>query len=103
MFSSAERPTALVFSSFHSVTITMMTELKKLGLSIPEDISLIGFDNLGWTTCTDPAVTVLDQPLFDIGHRAVTNLLNQINGSIFMRQEILPVKMIERDSVATCK
>ncbi|MGO2082734.1 LacI family DNA-binding transcriptional regulator [Vagococcus sp.] len=70
------------------------------GLSIPEDLSIFGFDNLEITAYLSPPLTTVAQPAFDIGYTAAEFLLHAIK----FPQEAIPNKMFEtqfilRDSV----
>ncbi|MGY3766754.1 LacI family DNA-binding transcriptional regulator [Vagococcus vulneris] len=49
------------------------------GLSIPDDLSIIGFDNLEITEFLNPPLTTVEQPAFDIGYIAAKNLFQSIN------------------------
>jgi DNA-binding LacI/PurR family transcriptional regulator len=103
MFASEERPTALIFSSFFPSTIQAVSELKNMGLSIPQDVSLIGFDDSPWVSYIDPALTVVQQPLDTMGRHAAESLLKQMEGKSCIKNEILPIELIERSSVAMIK
>ena len=103
MFGSEDRPTALLFSSFLPATTDIVSELKSMGLSLPADVSLIGFDDSPWARCMEPALTVIEQPLKEMGRRAAERLVEQINGEGCINQEVLPVNMVERRSVAIVK
>lgn len=89
MFSSEDRPTALLFSSFFSITMQIVAELRSMGLSIPQDVSIIGFDDSSWAKCTDPALTVIQQPLSAMGRHAAERLIEQMNGKACIKKEHL--------------
>jgi DNA-binding LacI/PurR family transcriptional regulator len=99
MFTSDRRPTALVFSSLFPVTMQVVSELGSMGLSVPQDVSIIGFDDSSWARCTDPALTVIQQPLNNMGRHAAERLIEQMNGKTFIKNEIMPIELIERNSV----
>jgi len=100
MFTLESRPTALIFSSFFPVTMKIIAELKNMNLYIPRDVSLIGFDDSSWARCMKPALTVIEQPLNNMGRHAAERLLEQLNGKAYVKHEILPIELIERRSVA---
>ena len=54
--------------------------LRSIGLTIPRDVSLIGFDDFDLATFTDPQITVVAQPVGKIGPVAVKMLLERIRG-----------------------
>jgi DNA-binding LacI/PurR family transcriptional regulator len=99
IFRSGDRPTALLFSCFLPATIKIVAELRNMGLSLPEDVSIIGFDDSPWARCMDPALTVIEQPLMEMGRRAAKRLIEQINGVPCIKREVLPIEIVERDSV----
>jgi DNA-binding LacI/PurR family transcriptional regulator len=103
IFLSADRPSAIFFDGFYPATMSLLTELKRMGLRLPQDVSLIGFDDTPWTSCTEPALTVIKQPLIEIGRKAIDKLQDQINHAVFAKRELLPVQIVERDSVSVCK
>jgi DNA-binding LacI/PurR family transcriptional regulator len=101
MFASEDRPTALIFSSLFPVTMQVVAELRGMGLSVPQDVSIIGFDDSSWAKCMDPALTVIRQPLSTMGRHAAERLIEQMNGKACIKSEVLPIELIERGSVAT--
>lgn len=103
MFTAEDRPTALLFSSFLPSTMKIVAELKNMGLSLPEDVSLIGFDDSPWAECMEPALTVIEQPLMEMGRRAAERLLQQINYEPYINREVLPVEIVRRSSVAIAR
>ncbi|MFC5597466.1 LacI family DNA-binding transcriptional regulator [Deinococcus cellulosilyticus] len=66
------------------------------GVKVPDQLSIMGFDNLLLTETTVPALTTVAQPFEDMGREAVQLLLNPTEGS---RNRVLPVRIIERASV----
>ncbi|WP_255574328.1 LacI family DNA-binding transcriptional regulator [Austwickia sp. TVS 96-490-7B] len=70
MLASAEPPTA-VFAGGHSATLGTLRAARAAGLSIPQDLAVVAFDEVPWAGVADPAMTILAQPWFAIGARAV--------------------------------
>jgi DNA-binding LacI/PurR family transcriptional regulator len=103
VFDSERRPTALVFSSLFLPTMQIVSELRNMGLSVPEDVSIIGFDDSSWARWMDPALTVIRQPLSTMGRHAAERLLDQMDDKPYIKNEILPIELIERSSVAVVK
>jgi DNA-binding LacI/PurR family transcriptional regulator len=99
IFLKGQGPSALIIS-IHGSTLPLLAELKSMGLCIPQDLSIICWDDPSWAAYTDPPLTVIRQPLGEIGPRAVAKLLAQMDGrGVFARKEILPVEIVERASV----
>ena len=55
-----------------------LTALRQLGLRLPDELSVICFDDARWATHVDPPLTVVAQPLEEMGRTAATLLLEQI-------------------------
>lgn len=70
---SAERPTGLICSS-DLMAIGVMQEAETLGLRVPDDVSVVGFDGIPATTWTNPPLTTIEQPIERIASTAVTVL-----------------------------
>ncbi|MCI1640631.1 MAG: LacI family transcriptional regulator [Bacteroidales bacterium] len=74
--SSAERPDA-IFAFSSNILLGALMAVKEHGISVPDEIGLISFDNNGFFDYLNPAVTRIEQPLKEIGSGAV-NLLNDM-------------------------
>ena len=80
------------------IAMELMDVLSEYNLSIPDDVSLVSFDNSAYASVCHPKLTTLAHPKDEFGRVAAEKLLNMIAG----KQEsstVLPWKMIERDSV----
>ncbi len=96
------RPTA-IFATSDEITIGVMEVLREAGVSIPEEVSIVGFDDVGPLHLFSPAVTAVRQPLHQLGQRALEILLQTVaaDAEPVHQEELLPVTLIERDSVAS--
>jgi LacI family transcriptional regulator len=93
-----ERPTA-VFAACDKVAIGAINAIKDSGLSVPDDISIIGFDDIELAKYTTPKLTTIRQNSVEIGKSAVDLLVKQINEKADLKiNKIIPVELIERDS-----
>lgn len=93
-----QRPTAIVCFN-DDIAIGAIHELKKHNLKVPNDISVVGFDNIKVSAFIDPPMTTIDQPSAEMGRKAVEVVLQQIKGEPLNRSRfILPFTMIERES-----
>lgn len=72
-----EPPTAL-FAITGNMAIGTFRALRELGLRVPEDVSLLTFDNYPWTELVDPPIDVIEQPVTAMGELAVNTILEQI-------------------------
>ena len=70
----------------------------KLGIKIPEEIAVVGFDNIHAAECTTPPLTTVSRPLKQAAEYAVNALLAQLAGKEFDLPESIPCKFIIRES-----
>ena len=74
-------------------------ELRRRGLSVPEDVSVVGFDNLFISESYSPALTTVNQPRIEIGQTAMTMLLDIISARQSAPQTIeMPTELVVRQS-----
>jgi LacI family transcriptional regulator len=94
------RPTA-VFASNDLSAIGAMSTLLAAGIRVPEDISIVGFDDLPAASQVHPALTSVRQPIAEMGRAAVNTLLAVIAGlEVAARQVTLPTELVVRGSSA---
>jgi LacI family repressor for deo operon, udp, cdd, tsx, nupC, and nupG len=92
------RPTA-IFCFNDDIAIGAIHEIKKHGLRVPEDISVVGFDNIKVSAYVDPPLTTIDQPAYEMGRKAVEVVLQQIKNMPLQRdREIIQFSLLERMS-----
>jgi DNA-binding LacI/PurR family transcriptional regulator len=63
--------------------------VRRAGLSVPGDVSVVGFDDSGWLNCTDPPLTTVRQPIESMGKAAVALLVNQMESVAMHHEELL--------------
>ncbi|OWZ83028.1 LacI family DNA-binding transcriptional regulator [Natranaerobius trueperi] len=89
-----------IISANDLMAVGAMREIKNHGLRVPEDISVIGFDNIQISRFVDPALTTIAQPSYRMGELATELLINQIEDKEIPKKEHeLEPKLIVRDSV----
>ncbi|AWB65988.1 LacI family transcriptional regulator [Saccharobesus litoralis] len=97
------RPTAVVAFN-DQMAIGAVKGFKSAGLSIPEDISVTGFDDLEVAKYIDPTLTTIAQPATELGHTAMNLLHRMLEGQELSQQEyILPHEFMVRESTAAPK
>ena len=96
-----DRPTAVLCAN-NFIAYGAIRALREAGLAVPDDISVVAFDDLPPEWVSDPFLTVAAQPAYEIGHRAATLLLDHITGAHQPTGEsvILPFELIIRRSSA---
>ena len=97
--SPGDRPTAVLCAN-NFIAFGAIRALREAGLAVPDDISVVAFDDLPPEWVSDPFLTVAAQPAYDIGNRAATRLLDHITGTRPPSGEsvILPFELIIRRS-----
>lgn len=74
--------------------------LRSLGLRVPEDVSLIGFDDLFLAEYTDPPLTTMRQPMRQIGRAAARLLFDLLRGDDVVENVRVPAELVLRQSTA---
>jgi LacI family transcriptional regulator len=98
---SPERPSAIIASD-SLIALEVFKAARQLGLSIPSDLSLITFHDADWTSVTSPAITVIRQPVYQLGEAAALLLIERIKGANpLARHVVVPTELIERSSIRT--
>lgn len=101
LFSRGDRPTAL-FTIDSLLTQGALLALRSMGLTIPHDVSLVGFDDFNLATFTDPQITVVAQPIAEIGPLAAQLLIDRLAGTKGLPRNVrFPTRLIIRGSVST--
>ena len=70
-------PTAL-FVQNHPMALGALLALRELGLCVPEDISIVSFDDPSWAQLLDPALTTIRQPTYELGSAAAEMLIDRV-------------------------
>ncbi|MDC6378963.1 LacI family DNA-binding transcriptional regulator [Pseudomonas graminis] len=100
MLAMAHRPTAL-FCENDEMAIGALKRIKEEGLRVPEDISLVGFDDIPMANYCDPPLTTISQPAEAFGERAVEMLIMLIEKKpLPARHVVLPFEITARGSTA---
>ena len=88
-----------IFCGNDTVALGVMKALDEHGISIPDDISIIGFDNIETSAYTRPALTTIAVPTKELGRMAVKIMLDKLEtGRDYALKVNLPFTLIERDS-----
>lgn len=101
LLSHHDRPTA-IFCANDEMAIGCLHEIKAAGLKVPDDISVIGFDDIRYAEVTNPPLTTISQPAEEIGERVMYRLCRRIEegrGDGDDESQIVPHKLVVRQSV----
>src|SRR6202042_1094580 len=75
--------------------------VRRAGLEVPADVSVVGFDDSGWLNCTDPPLTTVRQPIESMGKAAVALLVNQMESvSVYAEELLFEPELVVRGSTA---
>jgi len=94
-------PATAVIASDSLIAMTVFQTIRTLGLRIPDDVSLIAFDNPEWTGITTPPLTVVEQPIYELGAAAARLALQRMSGERVDDQAVVfDAGLVRRASVA---
>ncbi len=92
------RPTA-VFVANNLMTIGALLRFREEGVRIPQDMAVVGFDDMDWAPILTPPLTAVAQPTFDLGRTAARLLLERIlDPALPPRVVVLPPRLVVRES-----
>jgi len=98
MVRKSDRPTAL-FTANNFMTIGALRAIQEGGLRIPQNVALVGFDDLEWTQFGPPQISAIVQPVLEIGEVAGQRILARITDGTSAPMEIrLATKFVVRES-----
>jgi DNA-binding LacI/PurR family transcriptional regulator len=96
-----EKPTA-IFACNDILAAGVLQAAKELGVNIPQDLSVVGFDNTVLSTTTSPMLTTVSQPIKEMGTKAVDLLVKEMEGEqTYKERLLLSPELIIRQSTAS--
>nr|WP_271753123.1 LacI family DNA-binding transcriptional regulator [Cohnella sp. JJ-181] len=99
LIESGDMPTA-IFACNDMTAFGVLNELASHGIQVPDQISVIGFDNLEFTEIVSPRLTSIEQPKYEMGRLACGMLMDWMNDAAGQTGEImLQPRLVERSSV----
>jgi LacI family transcriptional regulator len=93
-------PPTAIFLANDVMAIGAINAAHESGLRVPEDISIVGFDDIPFSNYTNPPLTTVHQPAYEKGVRAAELLINLLETQEIQESVILPMQMIVRKSTA---
>ena len=97
LMQASRRPTAIICLN-DVLAIGAMAECRAMGLSIPDDVSITGCEDLEVARVAVPPLTTVRYPTWEMGHYAATHLLETLAGGKPLRQRIFPTQLVVRGS-----
>lgn len=87
-----------IFASSDLIAAQILQVCSKLGIRVPEDIKLVGFDDVNISSLTTPRITTIHQPIKEIAELTLELLINAQDGKTVAKRSLLPVSLVKRES-----
>lgn len=88
-----------IFAGADTIAIGALRALRELGRPVPEQVSVLGFDNIMLSADVSPALTTVAQPIYELGYRAAAKLIARIRAEPGCeRSECMDTVLIRRES-----
>jgi DNA-binding LacI/PurR family transcriptional regulator len=92
-------PPTAIFSANNTMSLGVLQAIHERGLGCPQDVSIVGFDDMPWQVATQPPLTCVSQPTYDIGASAARLLIARIaDPTRPVRRVVLETALIVRGS-----
>jgi LacI family repressor for deo operon, udp, cdd, tsx, nupC, and nupG len=98
----ANPPTA-VLAANDEMAFGALTVARQRGLRVPEDLSMVGFDDQNMAAFYNPPLTTVNIPRFELGRRAALELMERVEGRDGAHEIVLPTRLILRESTGPVK
>jgi LacI family repressor for deo operon, udp, cdd, tsx, nupC, and nupG len=99
---SLKRPPTAVFCFNDEMAMGVIETARSRGLRVPQDLSVVGFDDIRFARYMDPPLTTIAQPMREIGEGTVRLLLEILRGNAITPISVtLPHKLVIRESTAS--
>jgi LacI family transcriptional regulator len=90
-----------IFAENDEIAMGVLNAIWQMGLKIPDDISVVGFDDISYATMITPPLTTIHQPIDQIASTAVKQLIQTIDDPLTQPIDtVMPTRLVIRD---TCK
>lgn len=97
---SLDEPPTAVLCGNDEMAFGAIRMLHKLGYSVPQDISIVGFDDQNMAEFYNPPLTTVHIPRHELGRRAALELIEQLEGRDVAHEVVLPTRLVIRESTA---
>ena len=87
-----------IFALNDKMALGAIKKLNELGLRIPQDIAVVGFDDIPQASFSIPGLTTVHQPLYEIGKQSCERLIELIHRRTDRVQEVVPIYLVVRES-----
>lgn len=80
------------------IAIGAIQALKEMGFKVPDDVRVVGFDDISISKFMDPPLTTVSQPIYKLGEESVNMLIDIIDDKDIKLNKVLPISLVERGS-----
>ncbi|TQN28347.1 LacI family transcriptional regulator [Haloactinospora alba] len=95
----ADEPPSAIFAASDTIAVGVLQEVRARGLSVPEDLSVVGFDDTHGALWTDPPLTTVRQPLHEMGRVATRTVMQLARGEAPDSHHVqLATRLVVRES-----
>ena len=94
---AADLPEALICYD-DMLALALMDALRALGISVPDDVAVVGFDGIPFAEMSNPRLTTVVTPLTELGRLAASSLIEAIRSGRLPEAVVLPVELVVRES-----
>ena len=91
-------PPTAIFAASDNSALGVLHAARKMGLRVPQDLAIVGFDDSSWCATTDPPLSSVSQPIAEIGATAVRLLHRLLRTGAAPQSTILPAHLVVRQS-----
>lgn len=99
LFNGSQPPSAMIASD-SVIAMSLLRELGHRGLRVPDDVSFVMFDNFPWTEIVTPPLSVIAQPVYDMGREAARRIICELRGEAAGPMPTFAAEFIARRSIA---
>ena len=97
---SLPSPPSAVFCYNDVTAIGALLAARRLGRNVPEQVSVMGYDDIAFAAYTNPALTTVEQRKYEMGSLAMKMMLDLLGGTSSVENVLLPPRLIVRESCA---
>ena len=95
-----EKKPSAIFTTSDSIAIFLMSLLMEKGIKVPDEVSIMGYDNMIFSRFSFPRLTTIHHDMFELGKVVGENLISKLeNGKYLNRVQVIDPKLLPRDSV----
>lgn len=94
-----KRDATAVFCGSDLIAIGVMKHARRVGIAVPDELSIVGFDDIPWAEHCTPALTTIEMPVDEMAAESVEALLRKIDGETERnRRVVFGTSLVERES-----